>query len=513
MPAFRRAKPTRLRLAAQAAIGCFLLAQTGAFAQDAKGAKSAPPKQLAASAEARKPPADAISKHVLDAGGQRLTYTATAGTLPLTSDTDETTAHVFYTAYVLETSQRRRPVTFVFNGGPGAASAFLHLGAMGPRVVPFDRTGSAPIEPVHLVDNPDAWLAFTDLVFVDPVGTGYSRATGGKDAAREKFYGVAKDAEALSQVVRLYLARAGRALDPVFVAGESYGGFRAALLTKRLLRSGADVRGAVLISPVLEFSLIRGDDVTLLPIALQLPSIAFSHSELTSGTAVEPEFAGEVEAFALGPYLAHLAAGQRANPAIDAALARYTGLATSDITRRHGRVSVDYFLSSYRRATDRVLSRYDGAVSVPVPRPAGSHHADPILDFAVAALSPAFAAYARAELGFATDLDYMLLNREVGGHWDYGAGPGRQGYAGALDDLQAARTQRPSLQIMIAAGTTDLVTPYAVSRYLISQLEPIEGAVPVQLKLYAGGHMMYLRAASRRALAADARAMIEAATR
>lgn len=511
MLAFLRAMTPATHVAAALALGCSVMAGTGAFAQEAR---PGPPKQhAAAAAETRTPVADATSHHVLDAGGIRLSYTATAGTLPLAGDKDEIAAHVFFTAYVLEAAPGRRPITFVFNGGPGAASAFLHLGAIGPRVVPFNQAGSAPAEPVRLADNPDAWLGFTDLVFVDPVGTGYSRATGGKDAARDKFYGVAKDAEAMTQFVRLYLARSGRTLDPVFVAGESYGGFRAALLTKRLLREGFDMRGAVLISPVLEFSLIRGDDVTLLPIALQLPSIAFSHAELTGAKSGVPDLSSEVEAFALGPYLTHLAAGRRADPAIDAVLSRYTGLSASEIARRHGRVTVDYFLSAYRRANDRVLSRYDGAVSVPVPRPAGSHHADPILDFAVAALSPAFVTYARAELGFATDLDYKLLNREVSGHWDYGAGPGRQGYAGALDDLQAARTQRPSLQVLIAGGTTDLVTPYAASRYLIDQLEPLEGAAPIRLKLYAGGHMMYLRAASRKALAADARAMIEAALR
>lgn len=479
----------------------FVLQTAGAAGEPRPVPAKAPP----AASELARPVPDAVTDHAIDAGGRRLEYRATAGTLPLAGDKDEPAAHIFYTAYTLDAASRSRPVTFVFNGGPGAASAFLNLGGLGPRIVPFDTQGSAPIQPVALADNRDTWLPFTDLVFVDPVGTGYSMAVGGKDAAKDKFFGVSKDAEAMSDFARTYLARTGRSLAPVFLVGESYGGFRAAQLAKRLLRGGFDVRGVILVSPALEFSLIRGSDLLLLPLALQLPSIALAHRELTGGGKPGPEVVAELEAFAFGPYLTHLAAGRRDDPAIDAALARFTGLPASDVAHEHGRVTVEHFLSAYRRANDRVLSLYDGSVSVPVPRPAGRHHPDPILDYAVSVLAPAFANYARAELGYATDLPYRLLNHEVSGHWDYDTG--HQGYAGALADLQAARAQRPSLQVMIAAGYTDLVTPYAVSRHLINQLEPIDGAAPVALKLYDGGHMMYLRAASRSALAADARAM------
>jgi carboxypeptidase C (cathepsin A) len=478
--------------------------------EGAKAAKSPPSSTVA---QSLKPTPDVVSRHEIDLGGQRIAYTATAGTLPLTERDGKVTAHIFYTAYAIEAASGPRPVTFVFNGGPGAASAFLHIGALGPRAIPFNDKGSAAVQPVQLVDNPDTWLPFTDLVFVDPVATGYSRAVVGQDKAKKKFFGVDKDADAMSEVARLYLTRTGRLLDPVFVVGESYGGFRSILVARRLLQSGFDVRGAVLISPVIEFSLIRGDALTILPIALSLPSIACAHAEMETGTKPDPATVKEVETFARGPYIEHLVAGMRDDPKINEALAHFTGLPVDEIARHYGRVSVSDFAKAFRRSHDRALSRYDGSVSVALPRPADRHHPDPILDYAASVLGPAFAAYARDNLGYATDLAYDLLNRKVNKEWDYGSSPQRQGYAGALEDLQAARTQRPSLRLLIASGCTDLVTPFAASRYLIDQMKPLDSAVPVEMKVYPGGHMMYLRAPSRNALAADARAMYDEAMR
>lgn len=487
------------------------LSVDGAWAgEGAKAAKSPPASTVAKSLT---PGPDAASRHKIDVGGQHISYTATAGTLPLIESDGTLAAHVFYTAYAADAARRPRPITFVFNGGPGAASAFLHIGALGPRAVPFDDKGSAALHPLRLVDNPDTWLLFTDLVFVDPVATGYSRAVVGQDRAKKKFFGVDQDAEAMSEVARLYLTRQGRLLDPVFIVGESYGGFRAILVAKRLLHSGFKVRGAVLISPVIEFSLIRGDAVTVLPIALSLPSIACAHAELKTGTKPDPAKLKEVETFARGRYVEHLVAGMREDPEINETLAHFTGLPIDRIARHHGRVSVSDFTDAFRRRHDRALSLYDGSVSVALPRPASRYHSDPILDYAVSALSPAFVAYARDDLGYATDLAYDLLNRKVSSQWDYGLSPPRQGYAGALDDLQEARTQLPSLRILVATGCTDLVTPYAVSQYLIDHIQPIDGAVPVEMKMYQGGHMMYLRAPSRNALTTDAQRMYDEAMR
>lgn len=482
-----------------------------------KPAEAAAGKAVAAAGgEVAKPVGDSTTRHELQVGGRRLDYTATAGTLPLSGAKGEVTAHVFYTAYTSEAGDSdkgggTRPVTFAFNGGPGAASAFLHLGALGPRVVPFDDKGALALMPVRLTDNPDTWLPFTDLVFVDPVSTGYSRATGGDEEAKEKFYGVEKDAASLTDFIRLYLARSGRPTAPVVLVGESYGGFRVALLAKRLLKAGMDLRGVIMISPAIEFFLVRGDKLMLLPNVMTLPSIAAANAEL-SGAADLEKIVAEAEVFARSRYLVHLAAGIKDDPEINAELARLTGLSVEHIARHHGRVSVGDFRRSWLRSHDRLLSLYDGAVSIPVPRPAGDHHhTDPILDRATAVLTPAFVSYARAELGYRSDLEYHLLNRGVGGKWDYGTSAARQGFAGALDDLQEARTLRPALKVLIAGGYTDMVTPFAASRFLVDQLDPIEGAAPVEVKTYRGGHMMYLRAPSRQALAADARAMYAAA--
>jgi carboxypeptidase C (cathepsin A) len=450
-------------------------------------------------------PLPAVSQQSVGQGAARLAYTATAATLPLAGPKGEAAAHIFHVAYTLEEGSVRRPVTFVFNGGPGAASAFLHLGAMGPRAVGFEANGAAAVEPVALADNPDTWLGFTDLVFVDPVATGYSRSAAGTDEADRAYFGVEKDAEAMAEFVRLYLTRAGRLLAPVFLVGESYGGFRAGLVGDKLLAGGIAVRGLVLISPALEFSMLRHNPYALLPQALALPSIAATHLELRDGLEGSLEVLPEVERFARGRYLVHMAAGLTNDPEVEAALARYTGLSPDVIRSHYGRVSVRTFTREHQRRSDRVLSRYDGVVSAAAPR-RSERHFDAILDGATSVLTPAFTQYARAELGYRTDLDYELLNRGVSGHWDYGTSPTRQGFAGMLDELQKARTHSPGLGVLIVHGYTDLVTPYAVSRYLVDQLAPIDKARPIEIKVYRGGHMMYLRPASRAALAADARA-------
>ncbi len=494
-------KPGAMRLLLLLAL---LAAPAGATTIVAQ-APGAPQAKAAPAAEKqdapRAVPAEAVTRHTVGQGESRLAYTASAGTLPLTGAKGEATAHIFHVAYTLEVPAPARAVTFVFNGGPGAASAFLHLAAMGPRGVNFSANGAAAQEPVQLADNPDTWLGFTDLVFVDPVATGYSRSAAGTEEANRAFFGVDKDADAMADFVRLYLTRAGRMLSPVFLVGESYGGFRAAHVAERLLAGGIAVRGAVLISPALEFSLLRGNAYALLPQMLVLPSLAVAHLELRDGLQAPLDTLPEIERFARGRYLVHLAAGLKNDPEIDRTLARYTGLAPDLIRRDHSRVSVRTFTREYQKDKDRVLSRYDAAVSAPVPQRSEARF-DPILDGAVAVLTPAFTHYARAELGYRTDLPYWLLNRDVSGRWDYGT---RQGFVGALDELQKARTHSPALGVLIAHGYTDLVTPYGVSRYLIDQLAPIDTARPIELKVYRGGHMMYLREVSRRALAQDAR--------
>jgi carboxypeptidase C (cathepsin A) len=450
-------------------------------------------------------PADVQTQHNTEVVGERLSYHVVAGTLPLFGAKGEVSANLFYTAYIRDDGRANRPVTFVFNGGPGAASAFLHLGAMGPRVVPFTTNGAAAVQPVRLTDNADTWLGFTDLVFVDPVGTGYSRTVADTEEADNAYFGVDKDADAIASFIRLYLSRTDRDLSPVFLAGESYGGFRSILLAERLLRTGIAVRGLVLISPAIEFSELRASRYAIVPLALSLPSIAATHFETRDGPDAPLDELRDVEQFARTSYLLSLATGLVPNAEVDQRLARYTGLPIEKIKRQGSRVTVQQFQREYREANDQALSSYDGTVSTPLPRNE-QIHLDPILDGAVTVLAPAFSQYVRTELGFRTDLQYRLLNRDISARWDFGTAPTRQGFAGSLDELQKARTLRPTLGVLIMHGYTDLVTPYNVSRFLIDQLPPIVGASPIEMRVYRGGHMMYLRPVTRRMLRGDAEA-------
>ena len=496
-------KPGAMRLLLLLAL---LAAPAGATTIVAQ-APAAPQAKAAPAAEKqdapRALPAEAVSRHTVGQGESRLAYTASAGTLPLTGAKGEVTAHIFHVAYTLEVPAPARAVTFVFNGGPGAASAFLHLAAMGPRGVNFSANGAAALEPVQLADNPDTWLGFTDLVFVDPVATGYSRSAAGTEEANRAFFGVDKDADAMADFVRLYLTRAGRMLSPVFLAGESYGGFRAAHVAERLLAGGIAVRGAVLISPALEFSLLRGNAYALLPQVLVLPSLAVAHLELRDGLQASLDTLPEIERFARERYLVHLAAGLKNDPEIDRTLARYTGLAPDLIRRDHSRVSVRTFTREYQRDSDRVLSRYDAAVErTGAAAQRGALRSDPGRGRGGADAGVHALCARRARLPHRPALLAAQSRCERALGLRHGT---RQGFVGALDELQKARTHNPALGVLIVHGYTDLVTPYGVSKYLIDQLAPIDTARPIELKVYRGGHMMYLREVSRRALAQDAR--------
>jgi carboxypeptidase C (cathepsin A) len=498
-----------LNLARFPATFLFLLVFAFAQAEEAKPG-AGQPAVTATAGLAAELPADSVTQHTITLGGQQLSYKATAGTLPLAGPKGETAAKIFYIAYTAET-RGPRPLTFAFNGGPGAAAAFLNLSALGPRIVPFTDNGAAPVLPVQLADNPDSWLAFTDLVFIDPVGTGYSRAAGGADAGKA-YWGTDKDLNSLADAVRLYLSRNGRELSPIYLAGESYGGFRAAQLSDRLLAMGFQLQGAVMISPALEFSMLRGDDYALLPLTFALPSLTAANSEIRGGLDAPLDAVPGAEIFARTGYLMHLAEGLKRDDAVIWALSKLTGLDSEIVARQHGRVPVQVFLREYLKQNGRVLSHYDAAVSVPAPRPSDHYPFDPILDGAIAALAPAASSYIAKELGFHTTLEYHLLNREVSRQWDFGFKPGQQGYAGSLDELEKARVRNPRLKIFIAHGYTDLVTPYSMSRYLISQLRPIDGATPIEIRVYRGGHMMYLRPVSRRTLTSDVRALFGVST-
>jgi carboxypeptidase C (cathepsin A) len=452
-------------------------------------------------------PSDSVTQHSIDLPTGKLDYTATAGTFSLFNQAGERSAAIFYTAYVAKSDNAApRPLTFVFNGGPGAASAFLHLGLVGPRLAEFGMGGRDGAN-VHLIDNPNTWLAFTDLVLVDPIGTGWSRAA--KPDGGNAFWSVRSDADSMAKVVALYVAKNNRLTSPKFLLGESYGGFRAAKVARALQdEQGIAVSGILMLSPFLEGAFQFGGDRFALGAALQLPSLAAA--ELERKGAFSLDALAQAEHFALTDYLSALAGpplqGDAAK-AFYARVAQMTGLPVDVVTRSRGFIHDSYVKNLYA-SEQKVASHYDAtfASDDPYPESPVGRGPDPILDGMVRSYGSAFVAYARDELNYKTDMTYNLLASEIVGQWDWQQGHGH-GQPSVADDLRALLALTPSFHLMIAHGYSDMVTPFAVTRYVLDHLPPAESEERTHLKLYRGGHMFYLDPDSRKAFTADARTM------
>jgi carboxypeptidase C (cathepsin A) len=448
-------------------------------------------------------PGDAVSEHVVDTPAGKLSYTATAGTLSLFDQSGERSAAIYYTAYVAKDAGRsNRPVTFGFNGGPGAASTYLTLGLVGPRIVEFpghDATGA------RLADNPNTWLAFTDLVMIDPVGTGWSRPAKPDGAAQ--FQGTQADAQALAKFIALYVAKNGRANSPKYLLGESYGGFRAAKLAQTLSHDqGIAVSGIVMLSPLLEGSLIFGSTRFPLGAALHLPSLAAA--ELERKGKFSREALAEAERFALSDYLTTLAGPPLQGDAAQkfyGRVAQITGVPQDIVAQSRGFIR-DSYLKHLRSDEGKVVSRYDAtfAVADPFPEQESLRGPDPLLDGLTRAFGGLYSAYARDELGFKTEMTYILLSSDISGKWDWGHGTSRAS-ASVSDDLRELLALTPSFRLLVAHGLSDMVTPYGASRYVLDHLPPIGEPGRTQLALYRGGHMFYIDPQSRKAFTLDAK--------
>ncbi|MFS8115720.1 carboxypeptidase [Rhizobium jaguaris] len=451
-------------------------------------------------------PSDAVSDHVLNADGKTIPYTATAGTLNLFGQDGERNAAIFYTAYVAKNQDAGRPITFVFNGGPGAASAFLSLGLVGPRILDFGPSGRDGAN-AKLVDNPQSWLNFTDLVLIDPIGTGWSRTVKPDDA--NEFYNMRGDAESLAKAIALYVAHNGRAGSPKYILGESYGGLRAAKVATSLRQDqGILISGIVMLSPLIEGRLVFGANDLALGAALELPSLAAA--ELERKNAFNEQGVQDVEKFALNEYLPTLAGKP---PTGDAGRAFYdrvsklTGIPEDVVAKNQGFLGGVYQKHSDGDGAD-IVSSYDASFLAPDPYPESEagRSDDPILDGFVRAYGGAFSSYARDELGFHTDMTYNLLSSSVNEHWNWG---GRNGgsrlHASGTDDLKEMLTLVPSFRLLVAQGYSDLVVPFGVNKYVLDHLPPAF-ADRVALKLYRGGHMFYTRPTSREQFSADAKA-------
>jgi carboxypeptidase C (cathepsin A) len=453
-------------------------------------------------------PADAVTEHSVDTAQGKLAYQATAGTLAFFNQSGEKSADVFYTAYVAKNLADKnggagRPLTFVFNGGPGAASAFLNLGLVGPRILDLGPRGRNAAQG-KLIDNPDTWLRFTDLVLIDPIGTGWSRTAKPDDA--KHFWSVGSDADALAKAIALYVGKNDRAGSPIYLMGESYGGLRAAKTARALQREqGIVVSGIVMLSPLLEGWLTFGDDGSALRAALQLPSLAAATLERKG--AFSREALRQAETFAMGDYLTTLAGAAPQGAAAEsfyAKVAQVSGLPVEAVAKTRGFIT-DAYIKTLRSADGKIVSRYDAdfAVDDPFPEERAGHAPDPILDGVARAYGGAFAAYARNELGFKTAMTYQLLAGDVTRHWDWGHS---RAQVSAESDLRVLLSFTPSFRLMIAHGISDMVTPYAMTRYVLDHLPPLGPPGRTQLKLYRGGHMLYLDTASRQAFSADAAA-------
>jgi len=512
---------------------------SGAHASDeatpAAAGASQPAARDASAARERLPAPRSIARDI-DIAGKPLRYVTTAGSIPLRDAEGALLAEVAYVAYVrrdaddktnprassksasdrIERDAATRPITFVFNGGPGASSAWLNFGALGPRIISFGNQGDTPSDAPMLRDNPETWLPFTDLVFIDPPGTGFSRLASDKEALRKNFWSVDGDIKGLARVVSRYLTDNGRLASPKYLVGESYGGFRAPKLASALQTGeGIGVNGVVMLSPVLDFARLGAQTDPVIGQAALLPSMAAARLERDG--KLTPEALQAVEDYARGPYVTDLLRGPRdaaAQARINAKVAEFTGLDPALVARLGGRVDGRAFSREFRRdrnqtGQNEVVSQYDGNVGAPDPWPHSlmGRNDDPILDGAQAPLASAAVDEITRTIGWRPEGRYHLLSDQVNRGWDWGRGlrPPE-----ALSDLRSALALDPKMKVLVVHGYNDLVTPYFQSTLDLASLPAIGGADRTPLRVYPGGHMFYTRESSRRAFLEDARKLYPA---
>jgi carboxypeptidase C (cathepsin A) len=489
--------------------------------------------RVAAKAD-HKPPAGAQTAAAWTAAGVSIDYTTSATWIVLRK-LEKPAAEIFSVSYVADRDDGR-PVTFVFNGGPGASSAYLHMGAVGPLRVAFPADGTLPRLPPALVSNEESWLAFTDLVFVDPVGTGFSRVIedDGKDGedgkkqedgdlggARE-YFGYKRDLESLCEFMGRWLSGRGRWGSPVFIAGESYGGYRVGRLVRMLQETaGIGLSGAVLISPALEFASLSPTDYDVLGWVDLVPTMAIAAVHHTrsrafaAGTPAE-DVLREAESFATGDYATLLTRGA-SMPVADrdrilGRLADLIGLPAEMVARAEGRITIGRFTRELLRDQRKVLGCYDATITTTDPFPDRETFAGP--DPTLAGIGPAYTTainrQLRSEIGVKTDREYVVLSHEVNELWRNDA---PQHFftppVGATDDFRYGMSLNPHMKAFITHGRYDLVTPYYASDRLrnLMRLDP-EMASRLTVRHFGGGHMFYAWEKSRREFTAAIAAFV-----
>ena len=459
------------------------------------------------------------SKHTVTIGGQTISYNAAAGTILLRDEEDKATASIFYIAYTREDVKEpaTRPLTFSFNGGPGSSSVWLHLGLLGPRRVHLAEDGSAVPPPYRLEDNEFSLLDKTDLVFIDPVSTGYSRAIPPKDA--KKFHGLHEDAASVAEFIRLYVTRHKRWNSPKLIIGESYGTTRAAALSGELSQHlKMNVNGIMLVSTVLNFQTLdfsAGNDLAYI---LYLPSYtatAWFHKKLPADLqrGSLSDAVAAAEAFAQGEYGSALFKGSSLSAderrkAVEQ-YARLTGLPTNYVSRADLRVPLGRFASELLASEARVVGRYDSRYKGYVrDRLANRMEQDPSYEAVASAFASTFNDYVRTELKYETDLPYEVLASVGPWNWDQS-----NGYVDVAETLATALTRNPFLKIHVSSGYYDLATPLFATRYTFDHLS-VDPALLSNLTLdtYTAGHMMYLNVPDLKKSKADLARFIASCT-
>lgn len=450
-----------------------------------------------------------ISHHSIEINGKVLKYTATTGTIVLKEEGKKKgkatgmkpKATIFFVAYTLDDVEdpRERPLTFSFNGGPGSSSVWLHLGVLGPRRVYLDEDGKAPPPPYHLIDNEYSLLDITDLVFIDPVSTGFSRAIPGEKP--EEFHNFKKDIESVGDFIRLYTTRYKRWTSPKFLIGESYGTTRAAGLAGYLqAEHGFYLNGLMLVSIVLNFQTIRFGTGNDLPHILFLPTFAAAacyHQRLSDPYQSMPleQLLSEVVEFAQSDYTLALMQGStlaaEERERITSQLAAYTGLSEDYIGRTNMRINIHRFTKELLRDQRRTIGRFDGRYSGVDRDAAGEFYEfDPSAKEVDGAFTATLQDYLSRELEFESDVPYRIL-AHLWEDWSYLEHQNQ--YVDVAETLRKAISMNPHLKVFVANGYYDLATPFLAAEYTINHLhlEP-ELYDNVVMAYYEAGHMMYL---------------------
>lgn len=462
--------------------------------------------------------APVVSEGSIVLGGARHDYSVSAAFLPVASSGlagagKSPDAAVFTTAYLKKgAAAATRPVCFAFNGGPGSASIWLHLGALGPKRVVIQDDGHAPAPPYAVVDNPESWFEHFDLVFIDPPHTGWSIAA--SDEARKKMLSVDGDVQCLAEVMRLWLTRHQRWGSPVLLCGESYGTTRGAALADALQAGGVTLSGVILVSCAMDLQTIVFAPGNHLPYALFLPAFANTaqyHGLLKGSIAQSSEAArAAAEEFAAGEYQAALHAGARLSPTQRSRVARriaeLTGLPRSLVEQHNLRISDRAFFFEAMRAQGRIVGRLESRVTGPMGASRSRDwEFDPGIDAIAGPYGMAGQAYFAGTLGLSLEQRYQTLNFEVNKSWNWNRGEAQgNGFACTTPDLARALRRNPHLKVLVASGRYDLGTPYSATDWSLAQLDvPPEVMARVSHRYYDAGHMMYTRGADLRQLKAD----------